>query len=824
MLRTTCWLLLWCGVGAAETGRLTVRVLDDADGRALPARLVLKASDGSYPGDRLGATATRWPNLEAHAVFIDGAGEFDLPAGMTTVTAARGLEYVAQTKSVKLDADAKETLEFRLKRAVNMKAAGWVAGDLHVHMIHGEMQRPTSYEDVALTCAANGLDFVAVGQEYSGAGELDLAGYHAKCRAVSNERIQVFLGGERPKNILGHQVILGCTNPFLVSEEAPYARGQRQIHAQGGISVYVHPTRYYPGKQYGGEWLEFPGNNMARALLLDSFCGPSFDGLSVLSDDPANLDAHRLWFHLLNRGCFVPVFADSDACFDRPTFGLKAPGFWNTYFHLGANTPLTQANVCAAVRRGRTFATTGPLVQFAVAGKLSGETLPLDGAEREVTIDVDYFQHAFTLEPATIARVELIRSGEVVQTWKPAATTARLTHAIREKEACWYAVRVFGSDEKRQVALTSPIFFAAEPVTNKRPPREFEIRGRIYDFVTGVERAGVVEVRRGDELLRKLDARGAFTILAPLDAEITVRADGVRPITKNLVLDYGPVHRFLWYLESRDFGKLETFERLELLLRKIELEFPLGHRQSGSYVAAELDAAASLADIKVQAGPPAVTNGSVAVAAVLTDAEQIAPGDTLQVAAIFRDEGAAAKCGPYVVEARAYDPAKPTAFGALKKFGGFEKSWAGAKDLGDGYKLIHGAVTLPQRELAGPDGWIDLSIRARQGHGDAAFVGLVIPLGPTKRALTLHNTWPTVPVSWPDRSYGLGPFRLCNRIGRKAPPLADYRQTQLTMRIGERELDLLPTRDCRGCDDAADAMYAEQFWDQVLNEESQVVR
>jgi hypothetical protein len=195
----------------------------------------------------------------------------------------------------------------------------------------------------------------------------------------------------------------------------------------------------------------------------------------------------------------------------------------------------------------------------------------------------------------------------------------------------------------------------------------------------------------------------------------------------------------------------------------------------------------------------------------------------MQVAVIFRDEGTAARCGPHIVEGRAYDPKRPTGFGALKKFASFEKNWDEAKDLGDGYKLLSGALLVPEWSEKGPVTSVDLSIRARQGHGDAAFVGLAIPLGTTKRAMTLSNSWPTMPVSWPDRNYGIGPLRICNRIGRKAQPHADYRQLHLSLNLDGQKVDLLPARDGRGCRDADDAMCVDHYLDQILNEESLLV-
>ena len=207
---------------AAETGRLTVRVVDADGGTTIPARLVLRDSNGKYPDDRLQCSADRWPHIEAHAIFIAGEKTFELPAGKTLVMAAHGLQYRAESRSVEIAAGGETTIEIPLKRVVNMRKAGWVAGDLHVHMIHGENQRETSYEDVALTCSANGLDFVSVGQEYVGAGTLDLAGYLAKCREVSNVNFTMLFGGEAPKSLLGHQVLLGASNPFVIRQEPPY--------------------------------------------------------------------------------------------------------------------------------------------------------------------------------------------------------------------------------------------------------------------------------------------------------------------------------------------------------------------------------------------------------------------------------------------------------------------------------------------------------------------------------------------------------------------------------------------------------------------------
>lgn len=813
---------------AAATGTLSVQVSDAETGELMPSRLVIRASDGTYPGDRLDCSAARWPGIEAHAVFMSGKQSFELPVGKTSVIAARGLEYHLESQTINIEAGKTTSLSFRLKRMCHLRQSGWVSGDAHVHMLHGENQRETSYQDVATTCAGNGLDFVSVGQEYVGAGHLNLAGYEAACDKVSTPRFRMLLGGELPKSLLGHHVVLGIRDPFVISEDPPYYKTARKIHALGGVMIPVHPVRYYPGKQYQGQWLDFPGNNLGRELIFGAYCGPSFDGLSVLSDEPSDANAWQLWFQLLNRGCFVPVFADSDACFDRPTLGLKAPGFWSTYLQIGANTAISHQSLSEAVRRGRTIATTGPLLQFKINGRISGSTLPTDGQTQTVEIEAWYAQHAFSLEttdpktgqPAGVAKVELIRNGKVVKTWEPNQPHVKLTHTITEREPCWYVSRVYGTDQRWQVGAASPIYFAPQPVPSKREPFATLVRGRIYDFKTGEERSGTVEIRRDEQVLLSFSANGQFRVKMPLDAEIIVRGAGVRPIRKNLLLDYAPVHRFLWYLESKDFAKAETFDLFEHLAQAVDLEFPMGARLPGSYFAEDLLQNGEFKTLRLIDGPAARKDGTVAIAAVLLDTEQVQAGDTIQAAVIYRDEGDTSRLGPLVVEARGYDPARPTAYGALKKFAEFEKTWQTATDLSNGYKLIAGRLKVAEWVQPGPTGGIDLSIRARQGNGDAAWLGLHIPLGPTKRALSLSSAWPTMPISWPDGRYGVGPFQINNRVGRSAQSKADYRQLHLEFDLGPKHFDLHPARDGQGCPDADDATFANHYLDQVLSEES----
>ena len=42
-------------------------------------------------------------------------------------------------------------------------------------------------------------------------------------------------------------------------------------------------------------------------------------------------------------------------------------------------------------------------------------------------------------------------------------------------------------------------------------------------------------------------------------------------------------------------------------------------------------------------------------------------------------------------------------------------------------------------------------------------------MGPTRRAFALASSWPTMPLSWPDHNYGVGPPRICACAGLAGP-------------------------------------------------------
>jgi hypothetical protein len=361
---------------------------------------------------------------------------------------------------------------------------------------------------------------------------------------------------------------------------------------------------------------------------------------------------------------------------------------------------------------------------------------------------------------------------------------------------------------------------------NKREPLITTVRGRVYDFRTGAEREGDVEVRRGRAVLARFKARGQFRMRMPLDAEITVTAAGCPPMRKELLLDHAPVHRFLWYLHGEDLGRPDTLDRFESLVRQVDLDFPLGYRMPGGYIAAELRTDLDFRRLQVLDAPPQSETGGIAAAAILLDKEQVGPGDRINLAAIFHDESDPGGTDGVrlLVEGRAYDPARPSGFSPLKTFDRTECEWAKAVDLGYGYRMITGALVVSDWARPGPDEEIEVDSRALSGGRERSHIAMRIPMGPMRRALAAARAWPTMPLSWPDHNYGVGPLKVCGRAGRLGQPRSDYRRLHLRLATDDGRYDIRPDDDGAGCPDADDAVFTERFADQVLDEESHLAR
>ena len=115
-----------------------------------------------------------------------------------------------------------------------------------------------------------------------------------------------------------------------------------------------------------------PANAAATLIALDLALGLGdyYDIGALWSDELASAD---FYYRLLNAGFRVPATGGTDNFSD--VFLDPPPGSDRTFAHLTG--PLTHQNWIDAIKRGRTFFSTGPLLFLQVDGREPGEEIAL---------------------------------------------------------------------------------------------------------------------------------------------------------------------------------------------------------------------------------------------------------------------------------------------------------------------------------------------------------------------------------------------------------------------------------------------------------------
>lgn len=433
------------------TGRVRVRVLGPG-GSAMPARLYVTASDGrAYTP--AGAFHRAMMVTDRHYFHTDGTAELELPAGRTTIEAVRGWEYRPKSISIDVTPGATRTATITLERLADLPARGWYSGDTHVHdlhqgfgLTHEAFFLQLLAEDLHVTNALIHMDGTRLMGRWS-----DLTGtpHRVSTRTHLLQYGQEFRGG------LGHIGMIGVrefTLPFVGGQggtayaqpalDQPYVEGAR---AQGGLAGFMHPYMS-PARTPAGAASTLIALDVALGL------GDFYDIGALWSDE---LESAGFYYRLLNAGFRLPATGGTDNFSD--VWRDPPPGSDRTFARIDG--PLTMPAWLDAVRQGRTFMSTGPLVFLDVEGREPGDELRVAaGAPPTVHVKAD----AMSITP--MDSLQVIVNGEVVAT-VAARDPARIAFngPLAIPEGGWIAARVLGPHsnyigDDYAFAHTSPVY------------------------------------------------------------------------------------------------------------------------------------------------------------------------------------------------------------------------------------------------------------------------------------------------------------------------------------------------------------------------------
>jgi hypothetical protein len=346
-------------------GEIAVKVIDFDSREPLTARLFVRGAPGT-PDPSFG------PDYRASGAgpLIDaqlGTATTPIPAGRYRVGATHGPEYTVDQREITVEPSRTSAVTLILRRVVPTE--GTIACDLHVHA-RPSFDSPVLPEDRVLSLVSAGIEF-AVPTEHNAVGDygpsVGLLGGGDTLGWVPGVEITTW------GPAYGHFGVF----PYPVGAKPPPNRGslKRIIEvARGGDpkrALVVHHPRMPRGIGYFNIVGYRPNQRPPSAMRFD------FDAIEVFN----GYDAERIdrveavladYYALLNAGHRFATTGSSDS--HRIMFHWA--GYPRTMVRVSKPEAIASdpSEVVDAIKRGRSFITTGPMIDFSIAGAQPGES------------------------------------------------------------------------------------------------------------------------------------------------------------------------------------------------------------------------------------------------------------------------------------------------------------------------------------------------------------------------------------------------------------------------------------------------------------------
>lgn len=431
-------------------GRLRLTVLSDDTGKPAPAMVqLLSRTDGSVrqpangiefglqfdkQGKASGARNANLPGLADSFWCVPGPFDMTLPPGDWRIGVRRGVEHEIIFEDVTIQSG--ETLErtYRPKRWVDMRQRGWWSGDDHVH---GRILSDADARNLMAWVQAEDIhlaNVVKMGDIYR--TYFEQRGFGPDYRVVDGEFV-LSPGQECPRthDQIGHTLAMNITSMVRNTDRYfLYDEVFDAVHAQGGLSGYAHIN--------SGIF------HVHRDMTLN-VPRQKVDFAEILQFNQLGTD---LYYDFLNLGCKLTASSGSDvpwggtvgevrvyACLERKPFSADA---WFEAFG-----------------RGRTFTTSGPMIEFRVDNALPGDEIRLK-ADNKLRIRARAWGDPKRMAPVNL---EIVRHGEVIRTAESSDATrpeAELDFTVDAGFGCWIAARARTGDGTS--AHTTPVYVVRE--------------------------------------------------------------------------------------------------------------------------------------------------------------------------------------------------------------------------------------------------------------------------------------------------------------------------------------------------------------------------
>jgi TolB protein len=428
-------------------------------------------------------------------VFFYSAGAVDLtvPAGPVTVTAVRGLATPAVTRTVPPETG---TVELAMTQVWDAAANGWMAGEHHFHLNYGGPYR-LEPEDLTPMALGEDMDVLTplLANLHTRFEDQPLWSWHALER-----KPYLAFSQEVRAHFFGHLGLIGTGELFWPWIWGPgyeiYSRDDRPNREalefgrrQGGFTMYVHPVAR--SNPFAGP--EYP--TIPTGFIADAVQG-FVDGIELACLWSDELGTADLWYRILNFGIPLAPSAGTDVM--NNLYRTMAVG--TTRVYVRSDSSLGFRGYLDGLKAGRSFVTTGPMLDFKVATTRPGDVLP--ATPRKVAWSVDL------ASANAVERLQLIVNGAVVDSTSGVATggSKQWSGSLTLPTGGWIAVRAVGGATDQWPAMDSYAFAHTAPIW-------IGARG---STVPAVKKAAAVELLAAFDFAEKAFQRGYQGSPAPV--------------------------------------------------------------------------------------------------------------------------------------------------------------------------------------------------------------------------------------------------------------------------------------------------------------------
>lgn len=501
------------------SGKIIGRIVAAGTDKLVPARLYVTGPDGQrfYATPSLAHPAKR--ELEGHVITYEKPFEVELPAGMATVRIERGPEFHPVQERLNVPAEGTVERTFAIRRWIDLAGQGWYSGDLHTHRRLADMHALMLAEDVNVAMP------LTLWEGRQRDPDLEMFAQHATPDgAVQIDDRHLFtiynVEYEPSRSPTGAVLLMGMNKLIEGGNPPPLEPVFDQAHQRGGfVDMEKHSWAWAPVVAATGKCdvYEIANNHHWRekCLYID-FEVPMH---SLKAEYPATIEGWTLygfdsWYAYLNCGFnLAPIGGTANGVHPNPFGHSRVYVRCVDSSRPDTALPLTLSNWTAAMRAGKSFVTTGPVLLFDVAGLEPGSISRVNGPTRLAC-------RVRLMSLTKPERIEVVRGGDVVHTFSTAVAIGddgvyRFEGAaeIAVDSSTYLAARAFVEPPSRDTVRFAHSGIVRITVPD-RPlkPREFEI-----DHFTHRVESMIDEIRQG-----KLKAGDPTSALAEYERALAV--------------------------------------------------------------------------------------------------------------------------------------------------------------------------------------------------------------------------------------------------------------------------------------------------------------